>query len=120
MSMRDRPPQPFTAVVVPPRYAEPDWDADAVVARVWVPEEPRTGWLIRQGDALTFLSTIGPPFLGAYIRRSLHSLLSHSARVGLPVDEAWTSCLAVCWSEPPETRSLKDVLAEARSQWTKE
>jgi len=109
--------QPMDQVPAPPRYPEPDWTADALVAQVFVPGDDVVGWLVRQGDALAFLSAVGPDSLGAPLRWTIESLLREGAFDARPADEVWQAALLVGPIIGPGVRPLPGLIAEARSLW---
>lgn len=110
-------PQPTTLVYAPPRYPEPDWDAPALVAEVYVPTDGTVGWLVRQDDALRFLSMCPPDHLGHVLKGAIRDHLRTGAREAIPAELLWPVLLEVGLHTPVRERPLPDVLDEYRALW---
>lgn len=114
--------QPFRHIAGPKRYPEPDWDAIATVATVWVPENgnPVTvGYLVRQDpDALAWLSHWGPDDYAYELRKLVEGIVRAGAASGTPPAEVWADVMARTMHKTPKDLYLPAFLADVRSEWS--
>lgn len=104
-------PQPADALYAPPRYPAPDWGKDGLTVRVFVPEDNTVGWLVRQGDAIAWLSAVGPNAFGYGVRRIVDDVFAAGALAGATADATWDRALSVTLHEMPVERPLSEITA---------
>lgn len=115
--MRHNEPEPFVSSSDRPRWPSPTEDGEGYVARAWLPGVT-VGYLVWQGDALAFYSSVSPADEAAYgVRTILRDVLDDSLAAGLSARDAWDAANAATLFEAPERRPLRAFFGELRSEW---
>lgn len=110
------PAQDSDFVGAPARYAQPDYSRDALVTRVWVPDDGTVGWLVfQEPDSLEWFSVVSMDHLGYGIRRHVSRELRDGVLDAVPASTLWARLLADTLHTDPETRPLAGLLDEIRA-----
>ena len=107
---------PAMLAYAPPGYPAPDWSGEATVSELYVPDET-VGWAVLQGDALTFLSDLGPGALGVGLRDEAEALIREGFATGRPAADVFADVIALAPHLGPAPRSLPDLLEHVRQEW---
>ena len=85
-------------------------------SELYVPDAT-VGWAVLQGDALVFLSDLGPDALGRGLRDEAEALIREGFATDRPASDVFEDVIALAPHLAPTVLPLPDVLEHIRQEW---